>query len=61
MISMDEEGAIKKVISDINENAPGAEIILVDSSIDLTPDIAVFASKSALSIASLKRYTSFDC
>ncbi len=40
MISMDEEGAIKKVLSDINENAPGAEIILVDSSIDLTPDIA---------------------
>ena len=40
MISMDEEGAIKKVLSDIGKYVPGAEIILVDSSSDSTPKIA---------------------
>ena len=34
MISMNEEGAIKNVLQDISKDAPGAEIILVDSSKD---------------------------
>lgn len=37
---MDEGRAIKKVLSDIIKYAPGAEIILVDSSSDSTPKIA---------------------
>ena len=40
MISMNEEGAIKNVLQDISKDAPGAEIILVDSSKDKTPQIA---------------------
>ena len=40
MISMNEEGAIKKVLQDISKDAPGAEIVLVDSSKDKTPQIA---------------------
>ena len=40
MISMNEEGAIKNVLQDISKDAPGAEIVLVDSSKDKTPQIA---------------------
>ena len=40
MISMNEELAVSKVITEIQKNAPDAEIILVDSSSDNTPDIA---------------------
>ena len=40
MISMNEELAVANVITDIQKNAPDAEIILVDSSSDRTPDIA---------------------
>lgn len=40
MITMNEEGAVAKVIQDIQRIVPGAEIIVVDSSRDRTPDIA---------------------
>lgn len=40
MISMNEEGAVGGVIDDIKRHAPGAEILLVDSSKDRTPQIA---------------------
>ena len=40
MISMNEEDAIKNVLQDISKDAPGAEIVLVDSSKDKTPQIA---------------------
>jgi len=40
MISMNEEKAIKHVLEDIIDNAPNAEIILVDSSTDQTANIA---------------------
>ena len=40
MISMNEEGAIKNVLQDISKDVPGAEIVLVDSSKDKTPQIA---------------------
>ena len=40
MITMNEEGAVAKVVSDIRRVAPDAEILLVDSSKDRTPDIA---------------------
>jgi hypothetical protein len=40
MISMNEAGAVGKVIDDIQAHAPEAEILLVDSSKDETPDIA---------------------
>jgi SAM-dependent methyltransferase len=40
MISMNEEGAVGGVIDDIKKHAPGAEILLVDSSKDRTPQIA---------------------
>ncbi|HEX6179324.1 MAG TPA: glycosyltransferase family 2 protein [Thermoanaerobaculia bacterium] len=40
MITMNEEGAVAKVIGDIRRVAPDAEILLVDSSKDRTPDIA---------------------
>jgi glycosyltransferase involved in cell wall biosynthesis len=40
MITMNEEGAIGKVISDIQVSVPKAEIIIVDSSRDSTPKIA---------------------
>lgn len=40
MISMNEEGAVGKVIDDIKAVAPEAEILLVDSSSDNTPQIA---------------------
>ena len=40
MISMNEESAVGGVIDDIKKHAPGAEILLVDSSKDRTPQIA---------------------
>ena len=40
MISMNEEKAVGAVIDDIRKNAPGAEILLVDSSKDRTAEIA---------------------
>jgi len=40
MITMNEEGAIEKVVNDIKKFAPGAEILIVDSSSDNTPKIA---------------------
>lgn len=40
MITMNEEAAVGKVISDIRRVAPDAEILLVDSSKDRTPEIA---------------------
>ncbi len=41
MISMNEEGAVGAVIDDIRKHAPEADILLVDSSKDRTPEIAV--------------------
>lgn len=40
MITMNEEGAVGKVIADIRRVAPDAEILLVDSSKDRTAEIA---------------------
>jgi len=40
MITMNEEGAIKKVVGDIKKAVPEAEILIVDSSSDRTPEIA---------------------
>jgi glycosyltransferase involved in cell wall biosynthesis len=40
MITMDEEKAVGKVIGDIQAVLPGAEIVIVDSSRDATPEIA---------------------
>jgi hypothetical protein len=40
MISMNEEGAVGAVIDDIRKHAPEAEVLLVDSSKDRTPEIA---------------------
>ncbi|MBI2989723.1 MAG: glycosyltransferase family 2 protein [Candidatus Magasanikbacteria bacterium] len=40
MITMNEEKAVKKVVEDIRTAVPGAEIIIVDSSSDRTPEIA---------------------
>ncbi|MCF8033510.1 MAG: glycosyltransferase family 2 protein [Desulfarculaceae bacterium] len=40
MISMNEEAAVGKVIADIQAAAPGAHVLLVDSSKDRTPEIA---------------------
>lgn len=40
MITMNEEGAIAKVVADIRRLAPDAEILVVDSSRDRTPEIA---------------------
>lgn len=40
MITMNEEGAIAKVVGDIRKAAPDAEILVVDSSKDRTPEIA---------------------
>jgi glycosyltransferase involved in cell wall biosynthesis len=40
MITMNEEGAVAKVVEDIRRVVPGAEILLVDSSKDRTPEIA---------------------
>jgi hypothetical protein len=40
MISMNEAGAVGAVIDDIRKHAPNAEVLLVDSSKDETPQIA---------------------
>jgi glycosyltransferase involved in cell wall biosynthesis len=40
MITMNEEPAVGKVIGDIKAHAPDAEILIVDSSRDRTPEIA---------------------
>ena len=40
MLSMNEESAVGRVIDQIREHAPDAEILLVDSSKDRTPEIA---------------------
>lgn len=40
MITLDEEGSIRAVVRDIRRHAPGAAILIVDSSSDRTPDIA---------------------
>jgi len=40
MITMNEEGAIAKVVGDIRAVAPDAEILVVDSSKDRTPQLA---------------------
>lgn len=40
MITMNEEQAVRSVIADIRTHAPGAEILLVDSSKDRTAEIA---------------------
>lgn len=40
MITMNEEGAVAKVIQDIRRVAPDAEVLLVDSSSDRTAEIA---------------------
>lgn len=40
MITMNEEKAVGKVIDDIQKAVPGAEVLLVDSSSDRTPQIA---------------------
>lgn len=40
MISMNEEKAVAKVVEKIRQHAPQAEILLVDSSKDRTPEIA---------------------
>ena len=40
MLTLNEEGAIAKVVEDIRRFLPEAEIIVVDSSTDRTPEIA---------------------
>ena len=40
MISMNEEKAIKAVLTGIQNNTPNAEVIIIDSSSDKTPEIA---------------------
>src|SRR5882724_10797117 len=40
MISMNEEKAVGQVIADIRKHVPDAEIVVVDSSKDRTPEIA---------------------
>lgn len=40
MITMNEEGAVAKVVGDIRRVVPGAEVLLVDSSKDRTAEIA---------------------
>ncbi|HUI05034.1 MAG TPA: glycosyltransferase family 2 protein [Acidimicrobiales bacterium] len=40
MITLNEEGAIAKVIGDAQATLPGAEVIVVDGSSDATPEIA---------------------
>jgi glycosyltransferase involved in cell wall biosynthesis len=40
MITMNEEGAVGKVVEDIRRVVPDAEVLLVDSSKDRTPEIA---------------------
>jgi len=40
MITMDEEGAVARVVRDVRRQLPGAEVMIVDSSEDRTPQIA---------------------
>jgi glycosyltransferase involved in cell wall biosynthesis len=40
MITMNEEKAVGKVVADIRQAVPGAEILIIDSSRDATPQIA---------------------
>lgn len=40
MISMDEEGSIRRVVRDLRRDVPGATVAIVDSSSDRTPEIA---------------------
>jgi glycosyltransferase involved in cell wall biosynthesis len=40
MITMNEEKAVGKVVADIQQAVPGAEILIIDSSRDATPQIA---------------------
>jgi glycosyltransferase involved in cell wall biosynthesis len=40
MLTLNEEGAIKKVVEDVRRELPEAEIVVVDSSTDKTPEIA---------------------
>jgi glycosyltransferase involved in cell wall biosynthesis len=40
MISRNEEGAIAKVVEDVRDAVPGAEVVVVDGSSDRTPEIA---------------------
>ena len=40
MITLNEEEAIAKVITDTMTSLPGAEVIVVDGSSDATPEIA---------------------
>jgi glycosyltransferase involved in cell wall biosynthesis len=40
MITKDEQGSVAKVIDDLRRDVPGAEILLVDSSEDRTPQLA---------------------
>jgi glycosyltransferase involved in cell wall biosynthesis len=40
MLTMNEEGAIAKVVADLRAVVPEAEILIVDSSSDRTPEIA---------------------
>ena len=40
MITLNEEGAIAKVIGDAQAHLPGAEVIVIDGSSDATPEIA---------------------
>jgi glycosyltransferase involved in cell wall biosynthesis len=40
MLTLNEEGAIAKVVNDVRAELPDAEIVVVDSSTDRTPEIA---------------------
>jgi len=51
MITMNEEGAIAKVIDDIRRVLPDADILIVDSSKDKTPEIA-----ASLGVAVLRQF-----
>jgi glycosyltransferase involved in cell wall biosynthesis len=41
MITMDEQDSIRSVVHDLRRDVPGAEIAIVDSSSDATPELAV--------------------
>jgi glycosyltransferase involved in cell wall biosynthesis len=41
MITMNEEGSIRRVVRDLRRDVPGASVTIVDSSTDRTPEIAV--------------------
>ncbi|HSX57850.1 MAG TPA: glycosyltransferase family 2 protein [Candidatus Saccharimonadales bacterium] len=48
MITKNEEASVKKVINDIKKDAPGAEIIIVDSSNDDTPKLGQEAGANVI-------------